>query len=635
MEKILSNALLFIFPLFFLPLTQDYFITGKFYLVGFFTLLLILNFALKLLSTKKINWHMEPLDLPVVIFATAAAFSVLFSSPNKIQALLNPNFGLMTILFMTVLYFALSRTKIMTNWITLSSLVISLTAILVFFQPLKDITLSAGAQFLKSPLFTPLGSQLDLIVFLGFFAIINIAYTTVTIREKKAALLPLIILISNIVALGLTVYFVIINRIIVLPPLTLSWYAALETMKTVKTAIVGVGIDNFSTLFTKVKDLSYNQSDLWQIASFNIARNFPLHILIETGIIGLASFLFITVAAVKNALKNANKLTYFVIAYMLLIVFLIPPSLPILFLIFALLSTVRGQVKDKKVFNMENLPLLYIGIFMVLMAAVAGSGYLLGRAYMAEYYFKQAINGLEQNNIKVVYDNMRVARILNPFEERFILNFSQTNLFIADNFARKAADKITEQDRQIIAQAIQAAISEGKGLVRLNPNKSQSYDNLAAIYKNIIPITEGSDVWAISSYQRAIVLDPINPRYRFNLGGVYYLLGRYGEAARLFEQAVTLKPDWPNAYYNLAWSYYQNEEYDKAASAMQNVINLTDKTRFPQDFERATKDLNDFKNKMDAAEVQLNQTEQLNLPQESPELDPKIELPKEASPEAN
>src|SRR3972149_8198730 len=244
MEKILLNVLLFIFPLFFLPLTQDYFITGKFYLLGFFVLLLALNFAVKLLSTRKIKWHMEPLDFPIVLFATAAAFSVLVSSPHKIQALLNPNFGLITILFMTIVYFALSRTKIAIQTVALSSLLLSLITMFFYFQPLKGFSFTSSFQFLQSPLFTPLGSQLDLMVFLGFFILVNIGNVSVAIREKKAALLPLITLIANVLALGVTIYFVAVNRIIVLPPLTLSWYAALEALKNVKTAIVGVGIDN-------------------------------------------------------------------------------------------------------------------------------------------------------------------------------------------------------------------------------------------------------------------------------------------------------------------------------------------------------------------------------------------------------
>jgi tetratricopeptide (TPR) repeat protein len=304
-----------------------------------------------------------------------------------------------------------------------------------------------------------------------------------------------------------------------------------------------------------------------------------------------------------------------------------------MFIAFGLAAAEDKQPKHET--DLSELPFIYFGVVILLMAFVAGGGYLLGRSYAAEYYFKKAANGLMKNNAKEVYDNMKKARVLNPNEERFVLNFSQTNLLVADALARKDADQITESDRQTIAQAVQAAISEAKELIRLNPNRASSFENLANVYKNIIPLAAGADVWTISSYQRAIVLDPANPSYRLNLGGVYYLLGRYGEAARLFEQAASLKTDWPNAYYNLAWAYFQGQKYDLAATAMQNVVNLIDKKTSPQDWEKANKDLTDFKNKLVSSQNEATAEGQLNLPQQTiNELDPKLKLPPEASPEA-
>ena len=157
-------------------------------------------------------------------------------------------------------------------------------------------------------------------------------------------------------------------------------------------------------------------------------------------------------------------------------------------------------------------------------------------------------------------------------------------------------------------------------MVRLNPNKSQYFENLASVYRNIIPLAEGSEAWAISSYQRAVALDPANPALRVDLGGIYYLLGRYGEAISFFEQAVSLKPDWPNAHYNLAWSYYQNGEFDKATVAMENVTKLINKDVSPEDFQKASQELESFK-------------KELNLPEEkTATLEPKIDLPEEAAP---
>ena len=92
--------------------------------------------------------------------------------------------------------------------------------------------------------------------------------------------------------------------------------------------------------------------------------------------------------------------------------------------------------------------------------------------------------------------------------EKYHIDFSRLNLLIANNIARKDKDKITEQDRQTIAQAIQAAIAEAKNVVALNPQRSTNWENLALIYRNIINVAQGADQWTIAAYQRAIVTDP-------------------------------------------------------------------------------------------------------------------------------
>ena len=53
------------------------------------------------------------------------------------------------------------------------SIILSLITIIFFFQPFKNISLPQNLIFLKNPGFTPLGNQLDLAIFLGFFVYIQ------------------------------------------------------------------------------------------------------------------------------------------------------------------------------------------------------------------------------------------------------------------------------------------------------------------------------------------------------------------------------------------------------------------------------------------------------------------------------
>ncbi len=641
MEKLFQNikyfvlsALLLIFPLFFLNLTQEFFVTNKLYLLSFIALLLLFISAVEILVTKKLKWEKKPFDLPIGLLIVSLSLSVIFSSPNKIQALLNPSFGLIIFVSLGIIYFYFSRNNIVvkqfSNLTSVLTIILSLITVTFFFQPFENSALSSQWQFLKNPNFTPLGGHLDLAIFLGFFLVYNILFF-----KKRSLILNLSLLIFNVFAFSLTIYklfFASPDQIqLILPPLSTSWYAVLEVMKNVKTAFLGVGPDNFSTVFTRVKDFSYNQSAIWQIASFNIAGNLPFQLLVETGVLGFFAFVFIAIAAFKSI-----KPFVFLFAYLFLLSLVLPPSLSMLFLFFIVLSIIAGETKSQeKETSLDEFPVLYLSMALTIFALIGASSYLFARSYKAEYYFKKAINNVALNNAKEVYENMKRARLLNSYEERYIVNFSQTNLLIANNLIQKNKDKISEQDRLTVTQAVQAAISEAKLLVARNPNNSTYYENLANVYRNIIPLASGADAWTVSAYQRAIILDPANPSYRLSLGGVYYLLGQYNDAIKLFEQAVSLKPNWSNASYNLAWAYFQNKEYDKATNAMQNVVNLVDKKSSPKDWEKANKELEDFKNKL--AEVEKNDSSDtsLNLPKESEnKLDPKLNLPPEASPEA-
>ncbi|KKQ23519.1 MAG: hypothetical protein US40_C0013G0004 [Candidatus Roizmanbacteria bacterium GW2011_GWC2_37_13] len=570
---------------------------------------------------------------------------------------------------LAVLYFYLSRnvraiheSLLQSRIYHLGSIILSIITIIFYFQPFKNVALPQNLAFLKNPGFTPVGSQLDLAILLGFFIIIGIV-NILKKGEKTSPLRSIIYHLGSIIlpltALFLTIYSLIkpvgtdvINHVstLILPPFRLSWFAALEILKNPASAIIGIGPDNFSAIFTRVKDFAYNQSPLWQINSFNVSRSAILQILTETGIFGLLTFGLLIFNAIKQLVKGDHKgspLQLFLFLYLIICLLIFPPSLILWFLFFILIAELSkiynlGSNINKQIIDLSDLLPICVGIVIISLGLIGASGYFLGRTYASEYFFKKSIDGIALNNAKLVYDNQRQAIILNPYIERFRSSFAQTNILIANNLALKNKDgKITEQDRQTITQAIQAGISEGKVVVSLNPQKAGNWQSLASIYANIINAAAGADVWTISAFQRAILADPQNPVYRVSLGGVYYSQNKYDDALRFFEQAISLKPDWPNASYNYAWANFQKKNYPQAVNALQATIKLIDPKLNKADYDKALKELEEFKKMLPNEDVQVdqsgekNQSGSLNLPTPpTTQISPKLELPKEASPEA-
>jgi len=661
MEKALKTIkisllflVIFLLPLFFLPLTQEFYAIAKLYLLIFADLLLLIMSLIEFLVIKKISWKKNSFDTPIIIFLVTTTIATVISSPNKIQAVLSPSFGPLLILSLVIFYFYLSRESLALKFtpylLQISSLILAILSIVFFFQPFKNVNLPVFWQFLKNPGFSPIGTQIDLAIFLGFSMIYSLFKVFKTDDDKidqKEKLINFILLNLNFFALCFTIYSLIkpiSNSSTILPPFNISWYAAVEILKNPLTALFGVGVDNFSAIFTKVKDIGYNLTNLWQVNSFILSRSAILHILTETGIFGLVGFGLIIWTIIKKLLpinqKSLNPLILNTL-YLILVLIFFPPSLIIFFLFFILISQIASTDKNEQEQEVDLAKILpvYLVIIIASVLLIGTASYFAVRTYSAEFYFKVAQKGLSNNDAKMLYDNEKKAIILNPFIERFRSSFSQANLLIANSIANKNKEKIIEADRQSIAQAIQTAIAEAKAVVALNSQKAVNWENLAVIYRNILNVAQGADAWAISAYQRAILLDPQNPSYRLNLGGIYYSLNNFDDASKLFEQAIALKQNWPNAYYNLAWTAFKKEDYRKAVNSMQYVLSLINPQTAKTDYEKAQKDLEEFKKMLPQAEEKTSQNKdqkkpELTLPSKAPTIEPKIKLPKDASPEA-
>ncbi|MEI6532507.1 MAG: tetratricopeptide repeat protein [Candidatus Roizmanbacteria bacterium] len=644
-------ALIFLFPLFFLPFTQEYFVTNKLYLLGFGSLLLIILSTIELLLNKKISWQSHPLDKHVLFFLIAVILSIVISSPNKIQALLNPSFGLLEIFSLSLCYFFISREKNLIpksgnifqapffKLISGSIVVVAISSIVFYFEAFKNVNLPSYLTFLKNANFSLIGNPIDLAIFLifgsaYFGAIVLNNHKTVehinasgehAIHQSKKEFEFDDFFIANAIFFGITVIASILSvysifnqnitqqgssiRISIvqtLPPFGLSWFTAIETLKNPFSALFGVGVDNFASSFTRVKDASYNTSLLWQVQSFNISRSTILQIFTEAGLVGVCSFLALLYLVLKKLIKNAtskiNRVVFLAFIPVLVGLVLLPPSLPLFFLVFVLIGIMANQEMHKiseKEFDLTHIVPVYVAMLVFGFAFVGAFGYLYVRSYSSEIYFKQSLNGLLQNNANILYTNQISAINANPYIERFRISYAQTNLLIANNIASRPtqqtnngqAQPLSDKERQIVAQAIQTSIAEAKQAVALNPFKATNWENLAGIYKNVLSVAEGADVWTVASYQRAIALDPQNPIYRLNLGGVFFSVGNYDQAAQLFEQAVLLKQDWPNAMYNLAFASARRNDFVSAQALLQKIVTILDPVKDRADYDRASADL--------------------------------------------
>ena len=663
LKSLILTLTLLLFPLFFLPFTQEFFTTNKLYLLLLADALLILISSFEMIFSKKLSFKLTKLDLLKIFFLAAVLLSTLIISPNKVQALLNPNFGFIMLLSIIIFISYLEKSQLnILKILSFSTVILSIITIAFYFQPFRNTPLPFELQFLKNRFYTPIGTQTDLAIFLGFMLLTQSIQVILLFKKFKKfslttnyyllttllSLTPLVLTFSSLYSGGSETQM----------PFRYSWQSFAETLKNPFNAIFGIGIDNLPAAFTRVKDIGYNYSPLWQVRSFEVSRSAVLHIATESGLLGLSAIILIlyrVILASRRRVQNLEMFQILPIIFIILMLIFSPPSLVVFFIFFLGLTTIMDNLSGGAIlrdpasaqnfsgfFWFEHLwekksrqNLTNYSIAFLLIILTAALLFLLSHSYLAEFYFKQSVDALAKKNGKDLYENQRKSILANPFIERFHVNFSQTNLLLANALSAdtlrvgQSTNALPEGGLMVtdIKIAQQIALIEANNAVNLNPQKASNWENLAVIARNLTSVFEDAQKKSIGAYEKAILLDPQNPQYRFSLGTLYYTAGDFTEAIRSFEHAVVLKTDWANAHYNLAWALYQNKDSEKAIKELEASISLLDKKKDKSDLAKAQKDLEMMKNKNIPVDSENGTTEDrsqitdynsLSLPQPKP-----------------
>ncbi len=627
-------------PLFFLPLTPNFYDFNKNYLLMASTLLLLGLWGGKMILEKKVIFKKTAFDLPVLALAIAYLAATFLSSPNRIEALILPG-ETGTILALALLYFIIvNNLKLDARRYTLNALITSgsLLGLIAIFQFIglgeAFVPPAGGLDWLKTKFWTPAGNLLSLASFLAVSLVLTFSRIYANWKAKKREQsLYLYFFMSLVIFAGLAVS--LYQLFSTAKPILLSyqngWMIAIEALK--NKPLLGIGPGNFISAFNAFRPINLNLTDQWTL-KFGYSANFYLQLLTTTGIIGALAVALLIWRIVKE-MKNMSRLTEQTGAFLgvilcLILALVIPANFLLLLLLFLLLALLSLHLPVKEL--AEESKILPVIIALPCFLLLIGGGWFLGRTYAAELAFNQSLEALRQNQGTQTYNLLIKAIGLNTYSENYRLNYSQVNLALANAIASQT--DLTDQDRNNISALVQQAIREAKAVVALNPQNANNWTNLALIYRQLINFAEGAENWALTSYQQAITLDPFNPQLRISLGGIYYSLANWDEAIRQFQLAVQIKPDFANAHYNLSAAYREKGDFEKAVNAMESALSLvpTDST----DYQKANEELEALKKKLGekAAATAEQPSETLQPPQPLPTgIEPPLELPEEVEPE--
>ena len=642
LEKIARYTLLgviFLTPLFFVPLTPNFFAFNKMYLVCYGSLAVLIILLLKNIVSKKVSFQATPLDLPVFLFLIAMLASTFFASPNRFLPLWGKTGIIITF---TLFYFALvqsgeNKIRLWLQALFASSFALSWATIFAYTQMLGK---ALPWEFVNSQFFNLTGNMMGFLV----FQIILLPIVIIFALKSNQFLIKIFYFIIAALALvssALVIYLMLPGKPAtpVFLPLGVAWWITVEIFKNAKTAFLGVGPENFLSAFTQFRPVSFNDNtNLWNIRFTNSSNEF-LQVLTTVGLLGFLTFCFILVKGGKTLFKNlkrdnlnlALKISFVITIISLL---LLPANFMVFFLLYIQIALIARQFSTAKTFNSTQLFKAIVGASAI---AIITFLYFSGRVWYAEAVFKQAMDAAAANKGLDTYNLGNKAINLNRFQEKYRVSSSQINFALANSLASK--ENLTDQDRQNISQLISQSIAEAKAAAALNPTNPIYWENLAGLYRSLINFAQGAENWTVSAYAQAVTTDPVNPILRIDLGGLFYGFNNYDVAIDNFKKSIELKPDFPNAYYNLSWAYKQADNPVQAFLAMQRVLALVPQDS--EDFIKAAQELEELRELLPEEALQATasgQQQQLTPPQPLPSTPPSgpISIPeKEAAPEVS
>lgn len=536
-------------------------------------LILFLAWTVQCIKTKSIAVSYNAGVIGFGLLTLVSLMSVVVASVNKIEALVHP-LGPITWVSLTLIAFLTPTTlekksRRILMWTIVS--VTSLLGLLVIYQQFAiGAMLFPSISYLANPLWNPTGSPLSAC----FLLILSIPLSVHLLKESgihhedRNSALALIAILISIIAVSMTIWRYIPLTKTSLLPIPVGWGILLESWKHPMRAIFGVGSDQFTMAYTLGKQLSINQTALWN-SSFNTNASLLLHLATVNGFLSVVALLVFIIAIIRSNIVIPELRTALILAILFLFVF--PPSLPLLIL-FSLLCILTTSDHHTYTIRLTSLGVVFGSI--VCLGIIIGSSYCWYRYTRAEHLFYQAlVSQNEKNNGTNAYNLMILAMRQNPFISRYHRAFSQLNLMMGG-----AITTNSEEDQALVSTLLSQAIREGKTATTLAPTNVYMWTSLASIYENLIGVATDAPTWTIATYQKAITLDPVNPVLRLDLGGVYVNLKDHDNALQQFMTAVTLKPNYANGYYNLANVHKLKGNTKEAIDSLQLVLDLISPT---------------------------------------------------------
>jgi tetratricopeptide (TPR) repeat protein len=353
-----------------------------------------------------------------------------------------------------------------------------------------------------------------------------------------------------------------------------------------KNLFLGSGPGTFVYDYSRYKPESINLTDFWSMR-FYAGSSDMLDRLMAVGLIGIiVYFLLIAFVAYKGfrVLGEGSEYTDTVLAVYaswLAVVaaqFFYPFNLTLAFLFWALTAFIVAYDDDRKEVVELSLgsKVIYAApmLMVVFLAFQLGILTWLGKRYYAEVKYVQAMNELQAQNYAGAAQSLAMAKNSTASaQDNYLRDLSQVYLVQAQAEIAKSEnqEEALKKTAPLLAQAVELSKANTDAV---NGNDVDNWAVRGFIYRQLFGVMPESDTWAVTSYKKAIELDPSNPYLYTELAQAYINAKNLAAAEESLTKAVALNPNYSNARYFLGLIYDNQGKKDEAIAQFEVIAQL-------------------------------------------------------------
>ncbi len=295
--------------------------------------------------------------------------------------------------------------------------------------------------------------------------------------------------------------------------------------------VFGSGPGTFSNVYTKFAPQSVNQTIFWD-TRFDRGASHVLTLFATHGLLGGAIFIVFLSALLlysvhyllRSRVHGGWRWMYGPFAAWIVLAlgaFFFPENMTLAFVLVILSALLAAQMtplakdiafaKSPRLALVSAFGFMLVGVLMLMVLFVSIS------RYSADIVFAQAVaEGSDANNLDAIITHLNKAATQNRWSDLYFRNLGNALLM---KTAAVANDK--NADPKTVQSYVAAAINSGLEATNLAPNTVMNWELRGTLYRELSPLVQNANDFAIASFRRAIELAPMNPRYEVGLARTY------------------------------------------------------------------------------------------------------------------